>query len=269
MTLHTALGAAATLVSLAFALSTLERWLERRKPHELMWTISLVFFSLGSLAFWAGAGLGWGVWSFKAFYLFGAILNVPYLALGTVYLLGRRETGDRWLWVVSLLGAFSAGIVVEAPLVAFVDPAVLPRGSEVFTAGPRIAAAVASGVASLVIIGGALWSAARLVRTGRRPAGLPVPVLAPGRLALANVLIAAGTLVLGAGGTSNSVLDAMNAFAVSLVAGITLIFLGFLLTVTPKGRPAVEPWYPPTGLGRDALRGAADRVSSERLAAPA
>lgn len=248
MTLHTALGAAATLISLAFALSTLERWLVRRKPHELMWTISLAFFSLGSLAFWAGAGLGWGEWSFKAFYLFGAILNVPYLALGTVYLLGRRETGDRWLWIVSLLGAFCAGVVIEAPVVGLVEPALLPRGSEVFNAGPRIAAAVASGVASVVIIGGALWSAARLVRTGRRPAGLPAPVLAPGRLALANVLIAAGTLVLGAGGTSNSVLDAMNAFAVSLVAGITLIFVGFLLTVTPAAARPVEPWRLPASL---------------------
>lgn len=246
MTLHTALAAAATLVSLAFALSTLERWLDRRKPHELMWTISLGFFCLGSLAFWAGAGLGWGEWSFKAFYLFGAILNVPYLALGTVYLLGSRTTGDRWLWVVSLLSAFSAGIVVAAPLTAGIDPAVLPRGSEVFGPGPRVAAAVASAVASVVIIGGALMSAWRLLRTRRAPVAADAarPALSPGRLALANVLIATGTLVLGAGGTSNSVLDAMNAFAVSLVVGITVIFLGFLLTVTPAPARAVAPWYP-------------------------
>ena len=36
------------------------------------------------------------------------------------------------------------------------------------------------------------------------------------------------------------VLDAMNAFAVSLVLGIAVIFAGFLVTNTPR---AVEEWH--------------------------
>ena len=36
--MNVALAAAATLVSTAFALSTLDRWLRRRRPHELAWT---------------------------------------------------------------------------------------------------------------------------------------------------------------------------------------------------------------------------------------
>jgi hypothetical protein len=52
----------------------------------------------------------------------------------------------------------------------------------------------------------------------------------------ANLLIAAGTLVLGAGGLFNSVLDAMTAFAVTLLVGITLLFAGFLLA-TARPRP--------------------------------
>jgi hypothetical protein len=56
-----------------------------------------------------------------------------------------------------------------------------------------------------------------------------------GRLAGANVLIAVGTLVLGAGGVLNSVLDEMEGFAVTLVVGITLIFAGFLVsTARPR-----------------------------------
>src|SRR5437763_1492984 len=108
--LHSAMAAAATLISLAFALSTWERWLAGRKRQELAWTVALVMFA------------------------------------------------------------------------------------------------------------GALWSAYRLLR-GRAPA----------RLAAANLIIALGTLVLSAGGLLNSALDEMDAFAVSLVAGITLIFVGFLL----------------------------------------
>ncbi len=241
MTLHAALATAATLVALAFALSTLERWNRTHKRHELMWTISLFMFALGSLGLWAGAALGWGEWTFKTFYLFGAILNVPFLALGTVYLLADRRTGDVATAVVSLLAAFAAGIVVEAPVLGTFDPAVLPQGSAIFGPGPRIAAAVFSGVASIVIIGGAGWSAARLWQGRRRPRS--GTGLSPGRLATANVLIAIGTLVLGSGGALNSLADAMNAFAISLVVGISLIFAGFLLTNSAAPPAAVEPWH--------------------------
>lgn len=273
MTLHAALAAAATLVSLAFALCTLERHLARRARaggaaraggvpaagdgprHELVWTISLLLFSAGSIGLWAGAAVGWNEVTFKAFYLFGAVLNVPFLALGTVYLLGGRRTGDRWTAVVSLLAAFAAGIVIQAPLLASLDPEVLPRGPAVFGPGPRIAAAVGSGVASLVIVGGALWSAARLVRARRAErrsraaaSGAAVPArphaIAPGRLAVANLCIATGTLVAAAAGLFNSVLNEMDAFAVALVAGITIVFAGFLLTASAPEPPEIE-WHPP------------------------
>jgi hypothetical protein len=253
MTLHAALAAAATLLALAFALSTLDRWAARRRPHELMWTISLFLFALGSLGLWAGAALGWSEWTFKAFYLFGAILNVPFLALGTVYLLADRRTGDRSTAVVSLLAAFASGIVVAAPVTGTIDARVLPQGSAVFGAGPRIMAATASGIAAVVIVIGAAWSAWRLWRGRPSRPSRPSPdtPVRPGRLAIANVLIAIGTIVLGSGGVLNSVADAMDAFAISLVLGIALIFSGFLLTNSPAPLEPVEPWHLPIEL-RDA-----------------
>ena len=45
-----------------------------------------------------------------------------------------------------------------------------------------------------------------------------------------------GTLILSAGGLLNSALGQMDAFSVSLVAGISVMFAGFLLT-TPDTRP--------------------------------
>ena len=252
--MHTALAAAATLVSLAFALSTGERWLRGRKRHEAAWTISLVMFALGSAALWLGAAIGWSPWVFKAFYLFGAILNVPYLALGTVELLAGPTHGRRWAAIISMLAAFCTGLVVAAPLTGAIDPDVLPQGKEVFGPGPRIAAAVGSGVAALVIIAGALWSAWRLLRVWRSGASVrtgSAGAPSPGRLAVANLAIAAGTLVLSAGGILNSVVNEMDGFAISLVAGISIIFIGFLLTGSPSRMTVVqEPvaWRAP---GRD------------------
>lgn len=248
MSLHAALAAAATLVSLAFALSTLERWMARRRRYEGAWTVSLFMFAAGSAALWVGAAVGWAEWSFKAFYLFGAILNVPFLALGTIELLAGPRQGRRWTAIISMLAAFCTGMIVSAPLIGPIDPDVLPQGKDVFEVGPRIAAAVASGVAATVIFAGALWSAWRLVRGRRRP-GAPTSITA-GRLALANLFIALGTLVLSAGGLLNSVVDEMDGFAISLVVGISIIFVGFLVTNagTPRALlalPDPSPWHAP------------------------
>lgn len=259
MELHTALAMAATLISLAFCLSTLERWQGARKPHELAWTVSLAMYAAGSAALWWGAGMGWGEWSFKLFYLFGAILNVPFLALGTVYLLVGRRAGDRWSKIVALLAAFCSGVVLAAPLVAPVPTDGLPQGSEVFGVAPRAMAGIASGVAATFIIGGAAWSAVRLLRPRASVAPPPPGGVSARRLALANVLIAAGAVVNAMGGLLNSVMDAMDAFAISLVAGIALIFTGFL--VSSGRRDGAHPPAPRTTLDDADLEWLVDRLT--------
>src|SRR4051794_11927011 len=227
MNVHLAMAAASTLIASAFAACTLERWLDRRKRHEAAWTAALFLFAAASLALWGGVTFGGnGVW-FRLFYLFGAIVNVPYLALGTVELLSNQRIGRRVAAGVHAFAAFSAGVVVVAPLHGTIDPARLPQGSEVFGPLPRVLAAVGSGVSATVIVGGAVWSAARFARRASTR-----------RLAVANGLIAVGTIILGAGGILNSVVDEMDGFAISLVVGISVIFAGFLLT-TPARRPAI------------------------------
>jgi len=269
VTLHAALAAAATLVSLAFACSTLERYLARRARHELAWTISLFMFAAASAALWVGSAVGWSPVSFRLFYLFGAVLNVPYLALGTVYLLATRRAADITAAAVSLLAAFASGVVVAAPLTASLPAEGLPQGSEVFGVGPRVAAAVFSGVSALVIFGGAAWSAYRFAR--RRGVTVPAGKISPRRMALANVLIATGTVVLSAGGLFNSVVDEMDAFALSLVIGISIIFGGFLLTTTRshtgRGAPAgdVTLWYPPTPLAPQLAERATKDLAGQTL----
>jgi len=245
---QSALAAAAALVALALAMSTYERWLGARRPHELAWTVSLAMFFVGAAALWFGAANGWDETTFRIFYLFGAVVNVPFLALGTVYLLGDRRRADRWTALVALASAFAAGVVLEAPMHARVPVDRLPQGSEVFGFLPRVLAAVASGVGATVVLAGAGWSAVRFWR-GRRapgPAGAGRPAVPAARLAGANVLIATGTLVLGAGGLFNSVLDAMEAFAVTLLVGIALLFAGFLVATSgARPRPVLD--RPPAG----------------------
>jgi type IV secretory pathway TrbD component len=227
--MNAALSAAATLVAFAFALSTLDRWLRRRRPHELAWTISLSLFTLGSGALWWAESAGWSLASFRVFYLAGAVLNVPWLALGTVYLLAGEQIGTRVRAWLLLLSGFTAGVVLFAPTRSAVSGNELPTGKDVFGVAPRVLAALGSGVAAVVIIAGALWSAWRVSR-GRAPslaAARSVP--SPRSLVTGNLLIAAGTVVLSASGTLAGRLGKDRAFAITLLAGISILFAGFLV----------------------------------------
>ncbi len=245
--LSNALAAVATLVSLAFACSTLERWLVRRRRHDLAWTVSLFLFAAGSLALAAGAALGWDEWSFRAFYLFGGILNVPFLALGTVYLLvGPRRT-DPWAAGLALVSAFATGVMLVAPITGSVDPNAFPTGKEHLGVLPRALAGVGSGLAALVIVGGALWSAAALVRRRRRPGAAAPSAVPAGRLAAANVLIAVGTIVISAKGIFAGLGDETTAFSAAVASGIMIIFAGFLLA-TATTAPVGSTGAPPAGL---------------------
>jgi hypothetical protein len=236
VTLNAALAAAATLIASAFAISTLDRWLRRRRPHDGAWTVSLALFALGSLALWWAEARGWSIASFRVFFLAGAVLNVPWLALGSVYLLFGRRIGDvTRAWLIGLSGA-ATGVVLVAPAEKLTGEG-LPRGSELFGVAPRVFAAVGSGVAAIVIIAGAIWSTARVMR-GRVPAaaGASRQIENPRRTATANVLIALGTLVLSGSGTLAGRLGEDRAFAVTLLTGVVILFAGFLTaSVRPSG----------------------------------
>ncbi|MEY4338259.1 MAG: hypothetical protein RLZ14_109 [Actinomycetota bacterium] len=241
--MNAALAASATLVAVAFCLSTLDRWLRRRRPHELAWTVSLALFALGSLALWWAEAAGWSLGAFRVFYLAGAVLNVPWLALGTVYLLAGERVGHRVRWWLVFLSGLTVGIVLFAPTKVSVSGTELPTGKDVFGVAPRVLAAVGSGVAAVVIIVGALWSAWRVWR-GRVPSlGATRSVAAPGRLALGNVVIAVGTLVLSASGSLAGRLGKDRAFAVTLLVGIAALFVGFLVA---SSKPAASKPAPST-----------------------
>jgi hypothetical protein len=224
-TLAAALAAATTLLAIAFALCIFERWVERRRAHHAAWTAALALFAVASAAQWTGAAVGWAGWSFRAFYLLGPILSVPYLALGTVLLLSPRATGRSGVAIgVHVYAGFASGVLVVAPLTSPISGTELPQGADVFGVLPRVLAAAGSGLPSLVIVGGAVLSAVRFARRD-----------GPGRLVVGNVLIAVGTLVLGVAGLFNSVLDEMSAFALGHAIGLSLVFAGFLVTGRPRG----------------------------------
>ena len=221
--LNGALAGTATLIATAFTLSTADRWIKRRQPHELAWSIAMSLFAMGSACLWWAESTGWNLFVFRMFFLAGAVLNVSWLALGTVYLLGGQQLGNRVRQVLIWLSGFATGIVLVAQSKSEVVTDQFPTGKEVFGVAPRVLAAVGSGVPALVIIFGALWSAWRVLRKKN-------PALSTGaKRSVFSVLIATGTLVLSASGTLAGRFGEDRAFAITLLIGVSILFFGFLV----------------------------------------
>ena len=220
VTVVVGLAFVAVVVSSLFAQSMLVRYTAAHQPQHRAWAIALAMFALASVALASGSATGWDNGTFRAFYLLGAVVNVPWLAMGTVYLLVRAEVARRVLWGLVLFSGFAAGVLFSCPMET-VHGTAIPVGKDVFGALPRILAAAGSGVAAIVIFAGALVSAWRFLRNP----GLPDH----GRLAGANGLIALGTLVLSSGGLIQGAVGHDEAFALSLAVGISIIYSGFVL----------------------------------------
>jgi hypothetical protein len=218
----------ATAIATVFAQATGVRFTRRRKPHERAWTIALALFALASAALATGASTGWDRGTFRAFYLLGAVLCVPWLGLGTVYLLAGAKVGHRVETGLILFSGFAIGVVLSAPIHGTIAPNGIPIGKDHFGVLPRVLAGVASGVGATVVLGGAVWSAVRFARS--RADGTS-------RLAAGNVLIALGTLVLSSGGLVQGAVGKDRAFALTLASGIAVIYAGFAVASSVP-RPA-------------------------------
>ena len=203
------------IVATAFALVVLRQYAGHRRTYQLMWATGFAMFAVAAFAGYLARSGGTTDSEYRLFYLFGAILNVAWLALGTMYLLARRRWADLSLGVVVLLSLVGAYTVAAAPvdLTAAADSGRgFPNGSLA-----RILAGVGSGVGSIVLVGGALWSAWIFLRKRHN-----------GRRAIANVIIAVGVLIVAAGGTA-SFTGASGVLELANLVGLAVMFAGFLL----------------------------------------
>jgi MFS family permease len=219
---------AAAMIALAFGVHLLVRSGRRRSWHEAVWGLAMLMFAIASGALALGVLDTWSTGEFRVYWLFGAVLNVPYLALGEAYLLVRQRWVGHVLLVVLLAAtAWAAAEVRTAPL----DTSVL-RSQEFFAgrevlgedAPARTLAFVFSYTGTAVLVLGILWSA--LAMRGR-------PDLR-GRFYGA-LLIAIGALIV-AGGAAFAAAGNFAGFSLTLALGVGVMYWGFL---TAARRPSV------------------------------
>jgi hypothetical protein len=222
-----AFPAVATAVALVFGVHLLVRSGRRRAWFEAVWGVALLMFAAASAALTLGVLDGWSTVEFRTYWLFGAILNVPYLALGEVYLLVRKPWVGH-LVLVLLLGAtaYAAAEVRTATL----DRSVL--GSEFFSgrevlgsdSTALLLARLYSFSAYGVLVVGTLWSAVGM--RGRRDLR--------GRF-YGVLLILVGSTVIAAGSAFAAAASFVG-FSITLALGVLVMYAGFLTATRPRIR---------------------------------
>jgi len=227
--MHWLLPGVAVAASAAFAVAVLRQYAARRRPYQLAWGIALSMFTVASLALTAGVVAGWTPVSFKLYYLFGAVLNVPWLALGTVELLAGLAVRRAYLAALAVFTLVSVLLVALARVTA-ADLAgrLLPEGKEFLPVAVRVLAVVGNSVGTLVVVGGAVASG--LAMRSRRE-------LRP-RFE-GTLLIALGVLLAASGGVL-AFLASSDKLALGLAVGASVMYLGFRRASTPARPPVAS-----------------------------
>jgi hypothetical protein len=234
---HWVLPMVAAVAAGAFAVAVLRQYARRRRPYQLAWALALAMFALASVALAVGVAAGWTPLRFKVYYLFGAILNVPWLALGTVLLLARRRAARIGYLTALILFSLASAVAITLVEVGAADLAgrAVPEGSEILPVGVRALAVAGNVVGTLVVVGGAVASG--LAIRGRRD-------LRP-RFE-GNLLIAAGVLLAAAGGVF-AFLSASDKLAAGLAMGATVMYVGFRRASAPLATPGMAAGAPGQG----------------------
>lgn len=218
-------------MAFVFSWRLLRQFIDRRRPYQLLWALSLLMYAAASVAAVIGVLHHWTPFAFGLYWAVGAVLNVPFLAAGELQLLARNRTVDTVVYVVLI---FLAAYVVAVLRHAHVDAAALtdrlPSGKHVFgdgTPAHRLPQLISIPSFTLLLLG-TLWSAWKM--RGR-------PELRD--RFMGTLLIAVGASVV-AGGATFAALGNLPGFCITLVLGIAVMFAGFLRASRPVAAPAAS-----------------------------
>lgn len=213
----------AALVGGAFAVVVGRQYLTRRKPYQAIWAIALAMFGVAALFETFGEAAGWSDATYKGYYLFGGLLNVGWLGLGSLLLLVPARAGRVAVTVMVVVSLIS----LVALLASHTNPALLraqvpARGAIDVTS---ILPLVTNLGGSLLLIGGAAWSAWKTARSG-----------APRNRVIGLAVLAGGAFIVAGGHSYAQSKGFYAAQPVSEAIGIVAMFAGYLVI---ESRPAL------------------------------
>ncbi len=203
-------------VGLAFAAVVGRQYLSRRKPYQAIWAVALAMFAAAALFETAGQAFGWSDGTYKGYYLFGGLLNVGWLGIGSLLLLVPPRTGRIAIIVMVLMSIGCLFAVIAAHTNANLLRAQVPARGAIDV--PGVLPLITNLGGSLLLIGGAAWSAWTAWRGG-----------APRNRVVGLAVLAAGALIVAAGHSFAQTRGVYVAQPVSEALGIVAMFVGYLV----------------------------------------
>jgi hypothetical protein len=193
------------------------------RPPLISWTVGFALFTIASGCLWKGAASGWSEDVYRLYYLCGAILVVPFLAVGELLLVapGRRPTrlaAATMLWLV--FAATAAVVAADVDTSALRSAAAAPPNGAIGGPWTTILAVAVNSAGTVVLLGGSLLSARR--RRDPRP-----------------LLVAAGVAVIAAASTATRA-DVYALFVLGQALGIALILAGLVSRRSRQARHAAR-----------------------------
>ena len=226
--MDTALALLAALAALGFSADLWLDYRRRPRPHIAAFGTGMTMFAVATLTFYLGLAVGWSGPLYRAFYLFGAILNIPFLALGSMFLVVGRRSGHAMAIALGALTAISTTLTTTVDFANPLPPSGVPHDVFATGFGPRLFAIIGGATGSTILVILALVSALRFWKKNRS-------------IVWGNLLIVGGTLAAASGGTGLA-LGESSAFSVSLLVAVTLIWAGYRVASGKRGsedRPEV------------------------------
>jgi hypothetical protein len=200
----------------AFAAVVGRQYSSRRKTYQAIWAVALAMFAAAALFETAGQAFGWSDATYRGYYLFGGLLNVGWLGLGSLLLLASPRTGRIAITVMVLISI----VALVRVLIAHTDPQLLK--AQVPARGaidvPAVLPLITNLGGSLLLIGGAAWSAWRAARAR-----------APRNRVVGLAVLAAGAFIVAGGHSYAQTKGVYSIQPISEALGIVAMFVGYLV----------------------------------------
>ncbi len=199
---------AAALLAVIFALALMSRYRERRAPFYLWWTFSFAFYTLAYITEATSVKTHWTLFPYQLYIIASATL-VGTMSVGTSYLAFPKALARGYAGFITILFLSLTVSVFVVPPVIHGSWLALNGGKGGIVGLTQVIYIIMASLGGTIVVVGAAWS---WWKTRRHY----------------NLLIAAGAIVAGIGGTlasqgvGLSILPAMN------ILGLVLIFLGYV-----------------------------------------
>jgi len=228
-----------TIIAFAFAGVVMGRWVDRRSPHLLWWSIGLLTYAAGTITESATTLLGWHEPVFRAWYITGALLGGAPLAQGSVYLHLPRRAANILTVVVATVIVVASVCVLASPIdYSLVEPFRL-TGKVLTWRWVRLFSPFINTYAVMFLVGGAVASAIRFRRTRETYHRF-----------IGNVFIAVGGILPGIGGAFTR-FGHTEVLYVTELLGLLFIYAGYRMNVAERPTGLAASWGQIDELGSD------------------